>query len=237
MALNKYPRVMCLESSMKALVATALAVLAACATPRSVAPTPVSAPPLTAPPVSTFAGQRDLDALASFFTGTWDSRPGALPMRLRVASFWPGSPVRWFYLEWVDPGAEAPPRRQVVLRVAEAANGALSATLHRLPGEASRHAGEWREARPFAGLSPADLPHDEACRLKVARAMTAHFTLVTAGTRCPGDIPGAPYMRFEFSLTSSELEVLEQPRDAAGNVPPRSRLNPYYFGRSSRDPR
>jgi hypothetical protein len=102
-------------------------------------------------------GQRDLEVLVTFFTGNWDSKPGEPPMVLRVGEFWKGSPVRWLYLEWVRPGSEARPVRQLVFRVAEDGVERLTTTVHRLPGDAARYAGEWRKPQPFAGMKPAEL--------------------------------------------------------------------------------
>ena len=188
-------------------------------------------------PASTAKGRGDLEAFFSFFTGNWDAKPGQPPMRLRVVEFWKGGPAGWLYLEWVRPGDEAKPLRQLVLRLAERKDGYFATTVHRLPGDASRFAGEWRKDQPFAQLRPADLEEIPGCRMEASRAMLAHFVVVTQGNRCPGDLPGVPYMRFEFSISSSDLDLLEQPRDAAGNVPPKSRLDPFRYARTSREPR
>jgi hypothetical protein len=211
---------------MKFLAASLAFLLAACAAQPQ---RPVREGP-------THDGQRDLTTLMSFFTGNWDAKPGEPPMRLRVVEFWKGSNVRWAYLEWVRPDDEAKPTRQLVLRIAEDGEERMTATVHRLAGDATRFAGEWRKPEPFATLRPSDLRANEECRLGVVRAMIAHFTLTTDGRKCPGDLPEGPFMRFEFSLSSSELELLEQPRDAAGNVP-KSRLEPFKYGRMSREPR
>ena len=206
----------------RALAAVALA-LAGCA-----------AAPSREVVISTPAGQRDLEVLVSFFTGNWDSKPNDPPMRLRVAEFWKGSAVRWLYLEWRRPG-EASPSRQLALRVGEADAGNMSAAVFRIP-DAARHAGEWARPQPFASLGPQDLRLVADCGMRVVRTMTMHFTLVTEGNRCPGDMPGSPYMRFELSVTSSDLDILEQPRDSGGNVPAGSRLEPLKFARMSREP-
>lgn len=186
------------------------------------------------PAISTAAGQRDLETLASFFTGNWDSKPRNPPMRLRVAEFWKGGPVRWFYLEWTRPGGSQP-FRQLVFRVAESADKNMTGTVYRLP-DSARYAGEWARPQPFSATRPEELRELETCRLRVLRTMTVAFTMVTEGTRCPGDIEGSPYMRFEFSITSSDLDVLEQPRDSAGNVTPNSSLEPLHLARMSREP-
>lgn len=208
--------------------------LVACASPADRPPPAISQP--RADVVPTPAGQRDLEVLVSFFTGNWHSKPGEPPMVLRVAEFWKGSPVRWLYLEWVRPGAESRPSRQLVLRVAEDGSGRMTTTVHRLPGNGARHVGEWRKAQPFAGMRPADLVAIEACRMRTIRTMIAHFTMTTDGLKCPGDLAGVPFMRFEFSITSAELDLLEQPRDAAGNVPPKSRLEPFTYRRLGTTP-
>ena len=219
---------------MRGPILIAAAVLAGCAAhpPQSTPP----APQRVARETPTIKGQRDLEVLAYFLTGTWDSKPGEAPRRLRVAEFWKGQPVRWFYLEWSRPGADAKPTRQLVFRVAEDGDGKLTTSWHRL-AEPSRHAGEWRKAEPFAGSKPADLIPVEECRLATVRTMTAAYTLVTEGKRCPGDLAGAPFMRFEFLVTSSDMDILEQPRDASGNVPPDSNLEPYHFAHMSLEPR
>jgi hypothetical protein len=126
--------------------------------------------------------------------------------------------------------------RQLVLRAAEDGPDRFTTTLHAVP-EPERHVGEWRKPRPFEGREPAAFPAVEACRMNTVRAMTAHFTIVTEGNRCPGDLPGVPFMRYEFSITSSDLDLLEQPRDAAGKIPPKSRLDPFRYARMSREPR
>jgi hypothetical protein len=184
----------------------------------------------------TYKGQRDLDTLVSFFTGNWDPRPGEPPVRFRVSEFWKGSPVRWLYVEWVRTDDDLRPTRQLVFRIAEDGREGMTTTVHRLPGDAARFAGEWRKAKPFEALQPRDLAELANCRLKTQRLATAHFTLTTEGNKCPSDGPDAPFMGYEFSLLSSELELLEQPRDAAGKVPP-SRLKPYKFARMSREAR
>jgi hypothetical protein len=207
---------------MRSLIAL-LVVLAACAAP---APQP---------PVSTPAGQRDLDTLVSFFTGNWESKPRNPPMLLRVGEFWKGGSERWLYLEWTRPG-EAQPARQRVLRIAESADKNMTGAVYRLPDPA-RVVGEWARPQPFAGMRPEEMRMVEDCRMRVVRTMTMAFTMVTEGMRCPGDIAGSPYMRYEFSVTSSDLDVLEQPRDAAGNVPAGSRLEPFHYARMSREPR
>jgi hypothetical protein len=187
----------------------------------------------------TYDGQRSLELLVSFFTGNWDTKPGEPPpaMRMRAVEFWKGTPVRWLYLEWVRMDDEAKPTRQMVLRLAEDGNeDIMTATTHRLPADALRFAGEWRKPEPFGGMSAADMRAIPGCRLLVTRTMTAHFTLTTEGNKCPGDIPGSPFMRLEFSLSSSELALLEEPRDAAGNLLPKL-LDPYQFARMSRVPK
>jgi len=208
--------------------------LLSCATPAD--PPQAVAPPLPEA-VSTPQGQRDLEVLFSFLTGTWDARPKDPPMRMRVVEFWTGGPVRWLYLEWVRPGDEAKPRRQLAFRFAERSDGKFTVTVHRLPGDPGRFVGEWRKPRPFEALRPADMAEIAGCRIDAYGTMTAHFVAITQGARCPGDLPGVPYMRFEFSITSSDLELLEQPRDAAGNVPPKSRLEPFGYRRMSREAR
>jgi hypothetical protein len=121
---------------MKRLLALfAVLLLSACAGPE----------PIKAEEGPTYKGQRDLDALISFFSGTWDPLPGGPRVRLRVAEFWHGSPVRWLYLEWVDMANEAVPTHHLVLRLAEH-DGKLTSTSRRLPGDPARFAGEWRKA-------------------------------------------------------------------------------------------
>ena len=144
--------------------------------------------------------------------------------------------MRWFYLEWVPMADESRPTRQLVFRVAEDGDDLMTTTVHRL-AEPARFAGEWRRPNPFASIGPAGLKRVEGCRLKTLRVMTAHFSAITEGNACPGDLPGVPSMRFEFSIASSEMSLLEQPRDAKGNVPEKSRLEPYQFGRMSREPK
>lgn len=215
---------------VKLLAATCVAILlAACAS--------VSQPQRPVREGPTYDGQRDLEALVSFISGNWDSVPREPPLRLRVVEFWKGSNVRWVYFEWVRKADETKATRQIVMRIAEdGVENIMTATSHRLPGDGTSYVGEWRKPEPFAGLRPADLREIPGCRLVVTRTMIAHFTLTTEAPRCPGDIPGSPFMRLEFSFSSSELQLLEEPRDAEGKLLPKL-LDPYNYGRMSRAPK
>jgi hypothetical protein len=209
----------------------------ACAAQPVTPPAQPPSPPRAVKEGPTPKGQRDLEALASFFPGNWDAKAGAeAPMRVRVGEFWRGGTVRWFYLEWVSLKDDTRPTRQLVFRVAEDGEQLMTTTVYRLP-EPARFVGEWRRASPFASIGPADLKLVEGCRLTTVRTLTAHFVATTDGNACPGDLKGVPYMRFEFSIASSEMTLLEQPRHAAGNVRENTRLDPYQLGRMSREPK
>lgn len=183
---------------------------------------------------STPNGQRDLDVLVAFFTGNWDPRPDGPPVRLRVAEFWKGSAVRWLYLEWTPMVGEGKPLRQFVMRVRED-GPRMSASLHRLPGDPARLAGEWGKKKPFEQLAPADLREIEHCRLDATRTMIAQFTLATAGRKCPGELPEMPFMRYDISLGSSQLLVIEQHLDREGKLV--SERAPVELDRASRVPK
>ena len=226
---------------MKLGLLPAALLVAACAAsspPQPAVPEAPAAPPHVANEGPTVSGQNDLATMMAFFVGNWDPKPGEQPMRLRVSEFWKGSSVRWLYLEWVRLADESRPTRRLVFRVSEDGFEKMTTTVHRLPGDPQRFTGEWRKAEPFAALKPSDFRVIEGCRLKTQRSMIAHFVMVTDGNRCPGDVPGVPFMRFEFSITSSELDLLEQPRDASGNVPKKYEgADPYHYGRMSQVPK
>jgi hypothetical protein len=205
----------------------ALFLVAACATQPS-------QPPI-AHEASTPGGQRTLETMMSFFVGNWDPLPDQPATRLRVLEFWKGTAVRWVYLEWVRVADDSKPTRQFVARITEDSAAKMKANVYRLVDPA-RFAGEWKKEEPFRTLSLADLREVPACAMIGQRPMIAHFVLVTEGNQCPGDMPGVPNMRLEFSITTSELDLLEQPRDAAGNLPP-GLLDPFRFNRTSKVPK
>jgi hypothetical protein len=216
---------------MKKTIAACCLLLAACAAPQT------QVPARQGSEAPTLKGQRDLEALAFFFTGRWETKPGEDdPQLLRVAEFWKGTPVRWFYLEWVKPGAEAKPRRQLVLRMAESGEGHLTTSVSPVP-EPARYVGEWAKGEPFVGLKPSDFRPVAECRLETVRTMTSAYTLVTDGNRCASDLKGYPFMRFEFMVTSSDMDVLEQALDAKGEISPEARNEPYHFAHMSLEAR
>lgn len=174
------------------------------------------APPVTRPD-PTPAGQRALAVLLGLMVGTWDSRPGTPPVRLRIAEFWKGNPnERWVYLEWVAPGDERRPLRQRIWRLWEG-GGRIIAETYLPPGrDPLAHAGEWRNAAPFAAASPRQLRALPGCDLLFENKHDFIFGGGTLEKSCRSDRAGEGSERSEFQFTSSEARNLEQAFDAAG---------------------
>jgi hypothetical protein len=191
---------------MKRLLAACL-LACACAAP----------PPKTPQPEPTGQGQREMEVLLALMMGTWDARPGTLPIRLRIVEFWKGKPnEHWVYLEWVKPDDEKQPVRQRIYRFSEG-GGTILAQVFLPPGrDPAVHVGEWRNAAPFARYSPRDLRPLAGCDLLFEYRHGAIFAGGTLAKSCRGDRPDPLAERSEFLVTSSESRNLEQAYDASG---------------------
>lgn len=204
------------------------ALIAACAAPERATPEEGPTP----------HGQNELKMFVAFLQGTWDALPkaGQGPMRLRMVEFWRGKPNdHWIYAEYVDPADESRPVRSRIYRFSERARK-LYGTVYRVPGEPGRHAGEWRKAKPFDGLSPRDFEPFPGCRLMFQRQQEALFAGGTEGKTCRGDRPGVAYERSEFFMSSATLRNLEQGYDPAGRVVA-GEAGPWDFRKMSPVPR
>jgi CpeT protein len=189
---------------------------------------------------ATYRGQREVELLASFLSGTWKSAPDlvdkidATPTSLRQVRIWTERKSEfWIYAEYARPDDEAHPFRQRVYRIGEG-GGKIRAIVYRLPGDPLRYAGEWRKAPAFNGLSPSDLIERKGCRVEfnyLEPLIT--FEGKTIGLECVPDAIGAAYDIVDYYLSSASLRTWERGFDPAGAQVTGSRVGPLKFMKTS----
>jgi hypothetical protein len=195
-------------------------VLAGCAAAPTQTAAPSRAPDVD--PLVAYRVQRDIELLASFLEGTWETIPqeapygDSTPMRLRIARVWPEKTGEfWLYAESVDPANEAQVLRQRIYRL-RLEDGKVTSRMYRLPGDPRSFAGEWRKERPFAGVAPASLVEFEGCRVLWLRQLETLFAGGTEGRSCGSDVAGVANEHSDFYLASASLRALIQGFDASG---------------------
>jgi hypothetical protein len=195
---------------MKMILAIAAVIVASCAAP----PAPVLITP---------AGQRDLDVLASFVSGTFETiaQPAgegdSTAVTMRNAVIWPElRGERWIYSEYQRAG-EAQPFRQRVYRFREA-KGGLIGDVYELPAPATRFAGAGRAERPLAELSPGGLVARPGCELLAERQGDHLFNIGTIADTCQA--AGGGFERPDFYITSSSIRHWIARYDAPSHLLP-----------------
>jgi hypothetical protein len=193
-------------------------------------------------PVAAVRAQRDLEILAAFLEGTWDTVPQAekqgvsIPMRLRFARLWPErSGEYWFYAEYVNPADERQVLRQRIFRWTRDGER-IESLLYRLPGDAASFAGEWRKARPFERVDPAGLREAEGCRSLWTRQMESVYAGGTLGNGCRGDRPEVRHEHSDFYVSSTSIRGWIRGLDASGKQV-EGPIGPSEFRKTAQKPR
>ena len=170
----------------------------------------------------TAAGQRSMEMLTSFMTGTFETIPqdvgsgDSQPVTLHVKQVWPDAKGEiWLYLEYAPRKDLKHPFRQRLLRFREA-GGDIYADPFALP-DAERWAGEWSKAKPFAALDRSSLHEQRGCRMLFIPNMESLFTGGTPANACPADTPRAAYQRSEYYVGSASIRSWDHEFDRAGN--------------------
>jgi hypothetical protein len=195
-----------------------------------------------ADPLAAVRAQRDLEILAVFLEGTWDTVPQAekqgvsTPMRLRFARLWPErSGEYWLYAEYVNPADERQVLRQRIFRWTRDGDR-IESRLYRLPGDAASFAGEWRKARPFERVDPARLREAEGCRSLWTRQMESVYAGGTLGNNCQGDRPEVRHEHSDFYVSSTSIRGWIRGLDASGKQVD-GPIGPSEFRKTAQKPR
>jgi hypothetical protein len=80
-----------------------------------------------------------------------------------------------------------------------------------------RFAGDWKNERPFARLTPDSLIFKEGCSVILKMEGDSVFTGGTVGTGCESSFRGAAYVSSEVKITATQLYSWDRGFDDNGN--------------------
>ena len=196
---------------------------------------PFAACALPAPPDPRLA-----DEVAALLCGTFSSEAqhreapdDYLWVRLVVVPVWPWrDDGPWLYVEQAERSALQRPYRQRVYRLVPLPDGAVRSDVHLLPGEPLAWSAAWREPRPLADVTPADLTLREGCSV-VLRRSGDRWVGATDGRDCESRRAGAAWATSEVVLTEDRLLSWDRGFDAAGGLVWGPRDGPYRLDKLS----
>jgi hypothetical protein len=184
------------------------------------------------------AGTAPVDELAelqSHLSGYFTSRTQAqadksyFEIELRVAPVWPERrDGPWLYVEQADAKTPDKPYRQRVYRLEKRGEEYLS-HIYEFKGDPLRQAGQWKEARPLAALTPADLVLKDGCAVVMRRRPDGSYAGATLDKACPSVLRGARYGSSKVTLDARLLESWDQGYAEDGRQVWGATQGPYRF--------
>lgn len=162
---------------------------------------------------STPTPAEDLEVLAAWMTGTFDSSaqsardPEAYhPIRLVMLPIWEDRPDgRWLYVEQAVAGSEERPYRQRVYHLTVTSDGDLRSDVFELPEDPRGFVAAWERPGVWKTCEPADLMPREGCAIHLRRRADGTFGGETQGTGCTSRLAGAAYATSEVVVTADLL--------------------------------
>lgn len=152
----------------------------------------------------------DLDMLASFMTGSFNSTAQAasdsdyFDIRLHMARIWKNrTDGFWFYVEQAMASRQDKPYRQRVYHVTQRSDGTFESAVFTV-NEPLRFAGDWKKENPLASLTVDSLIARAGCSITLRKNGDA-FEGSTVGKQCPSDLRGAAYATSEVKIFADRL--------------------------------
>jgi len=184
---------------------------------------------------------RDLDVLASWMSGSFDSRAQHdatkdapenaryFDIRLHMTRIWPErTDGRWLYVEQAEASAQERPYRQRVYRVHADERG-FASDVYLLPGDVSKFVGAWRRPESLNGVTPESLVLREGCTIRLTRDANGAFVGATEGDACHSERQGAHHATSQVTITESMLTSWDRGFDASGKQVWGATAGPYRF--------
>jgi len=194
---------------------------------------------------STRSPAQDLEDLAEWMTGTFDSSQQAAadpeayhPIRLVMLPIWEDrTDGRWLYVEQAVAGSEERPYRQRVYHLTVTSHGNLRSDVFELPEDPHGFVAAWERPGVWMTCEPADLLPREGCAIHLRRRADGSFGGETQGTGCTSRLAGAEYATSEVVVTGDLLLSWDRGWSATHQQVWGAEKEPYEFRKvSSRAP-
>ncbi len=171
-----------------------------------------------------YAGAEDhRDHLASWMQGSFSSAEQAasdedfFDIRLEMVEIWrQRDDGPWLYIEQAAAGRLDEPYRQRVYRLVEMDDGAIGSMVFEMP-EPLRFAGAYRDDKPLAELTPADLTEREGCTVVMRWVEDeGRYRGATVEDHCKSSLRGASYATSEVEVRPDRLDSWDRGWSADG---------------------
>ncbi|MEL7450386.1 MAG: chromophore lyase CpcT/CpeT [Pseudomonadota bacterium] len=179
----------------------------------------------------------DTDKLLALMSGSFSSAQQAqddesyFDIRLEMVPIWTGrDDGPWLYVEQAAASRLDEPYRQRVYRLSVDEAGRYVSTVYEFPN-APDHAGAWKEARPLANLSPADLTERTGCAVYLDAGADG-FSGSTRESECLSSLRGATYATSEVDISADMIRSWDRGFDGDGNQVWGAEKGPYLFRRT-----
>lgn len=188
--------------------------------------------------VSTSNGHiRQLRRLGRMMEGNYNSTEQAnndkeyFDIRLHIRRIWPEIPESqglYYYVEQATAAAQQRPYRQRVYHLRAREDGKLESVVYTLKNPL-RFTGQWKEAKPFAMLTPDSLSERTGCTVVMRKSGSREFRGATNGQDCPSDLRGAKYAQTDVTISPTQLISWDRGFDEKGEQVWGAKFGGYQF--------
>ncbi|MBC7447480.1 MAG: chromophore lyase CpcT/CpeT [Hymenobacteraceae bacterium] len=212
-----------------------------CATTSSVSP--VGGGSETGSTVTTsFGKEYQIRQLGKMLEGNYNSAEQAaadkeyFDIRLHIRRMWtdrPESEGLYYYVEQATSSAQQRPYRQRVYHLrARKEDGNIESVVYELASPI-RFAGQWKEAKPLAMLTPDSLITRQGCSVIMRKSGKREFRGATVGQDCLSSLRGAKYAQTDVTITPKQLISWDRGFDDKGGQVWGAKFGGYIFKKES----
>lgn len=202
------------------------------------APTPAPAPAPSSSVNTSFGKEKEVRRLAKLMEGNYNSAKQAaadkeyFDIRLHIKRIWkerPDSEGIYFYVEQATAAAQQRPYRQRVYHLrTRKEDGKIESVVYTLKAPL-RFAGQWKEDKPLAMLTPDSLVERAGCSVMMRRHKRKEYRGATEGQQCPSDLRGAKYATTDVIITPKQLISWDRGFDEKGDQVWGAKFGGYIF--------